>query len=170
MSKFSEEWISAMAAARQLRMPCIVAINVMMKNGVRILQAGSMPTRYYAEDVNTLAEMNGIAESGANVPDETIMPQERQMGPIVPNRKYEPPALIWLRQYMTENGGSVKASEAYKSGKDAGHARSTLSRAKLLLGISNHRVGFGGGSIWNWPLTAHAISGVVTTLYGKVEA
>jgi hypothetical protein len=60
-------------------------------------------------------------------------------------------AAAWLKDYLTEVGGSAESAAVKKRGIEAGHADRTLKRAAQQLHLVMFRTGFPSASYWRLP-------------------
>lgn len=58
-------------------------------------------------------------------------------------------AAEWLSNYLSDAGGSAKASDVFKAARADGLAERTLKRARDRAGVTSERRGFGQGSVWS---------------------
>lgn len=60
-------------------------------------------------------------------------------------------AADWLRDYLTDKGGSAPRSEVLRDAKKEGHSESVLRRVCKKLKVKRKRQGFAAGSVWILP-------------------
>jgi len=61
---------------------------------------------------------------------------------------------IWLRDYLEAAGGSAPAREAYAAGAPAGYSNNAISKARMRIGATSVREGFGSEASYLWSLAA----------------